>query len=35
MLSVKELIGRVVEIDATARRNSRRPDAMQLGFGFS
>jgi hypothetical protein len=35
ILSVKELIGRVVEIDGTARRNSKRPAAGQLGFGFS
>jgi hypothetical protein len=35
MLSVKDLIGRAVEIESTARRNSKRPAAGQLGFGFT
>jgi hypothetical protein len=34
MLSVKELIGRVVTLEAAVRRNQRRPTAGQLGFGF-
>lgn len=34
MLSLKELIGRVIELDATVRSNRRRPTAGQLGFNF-
>jgi hypothetical protein len=35
MLSLKEVLGCVVHIEPTVRRNSRRPASGQLGFGFS
>ncbi|HEY3593561.1 MAG TPA: DUF2797 domain-containing protein [Polyangiaceae bacterium] len=34
MLSVKEFFGSVVTLEETVRRNVKRPDAGQLGFGF-
>jgi hypothetical protein len=35
MLSLKDLIGRVVTLEHLVRANRRRPAASQLGFGFS
>jgi hypothetical protein len=35
MLSLKDLIGRVVTVEHRVRANHRRPAASQLGFGFS
>jgi len=34
MLSLKDLIGRVISVEATVRPNRRRPTAGQLGFNF-
>jgi hypothetical protein len=34
MVSVKELVGRVVTIEPTVRRNVKKPASGQLGFGF-
>jgi len=35
MISIKELIGSVIQIELVAGRNRKRPVAGQLGFGFS